>query len=103
MKWSVECFPTLASLTIHVRKLLPIIGRPKTEGGKSRQIAPFNAETHQKVLAKMVARCNFASVVVFGPQVCDQIFSTKITKSILELHQLDKHIVFWIESRCSLR
>jgi hypothetical protein len=45
MRLRVECFPTLISLTIRVRQLVPII----VWGRADVQTAPFSAEIHQKV------------------------------------------------------
>lgn len=43
-----------------------------------------------------------ASVVVFETEVGNQIFTTKMPESVLQLHQLDEHIMFRIEFRRSL-
>src|SRR5258706_1449809 len=77
-------------------------------GRRGRQTAPFSAEIHQKVALIRPTRslsrkslhqsCDWPSVVILGSQVCDQIFPAKITQSVFELHQLNKHIVLWIEA-----
>ena len=75
--------------------------------------APFSATTHQKVLGKQQGRETFsedqksqgasASVVILKPQVRNQILTAQVTQSVLELHKLDKDIVFRIKPGRGLR
>src|SRR2546430_13205438 len=33
-------------------------------------------------------------IVVFEPEMCDQVFAAQMAQSVLELHQLDEDVVF---------
>ena len=39
------------------------------------------------------------SVVIFKAQVCDELLTFQVTQGVLELHRLDKQIVFRIKPR----
>ncbi len=95
------CFLTLLSypmtnhgtkpVTIRVRYLKVVKNQPSHIYGKGLPLAG-------NVGTKVQRRRTIALIVVFKPQMRDQVFAPKMTKGVFQLHQLNKNIVLRIKT-----
>src|SRR6266487_3823132 len=85
-------FPGTTRLTFRVRQ--PELRRSK------RKSTPKGIPSGLKRLICAEAELTELSVVILKTQMRNQVFAAKVTKGVLELHQLDEDIVLGVERGC---
>src|SRR5262249_57677568 len=72
-------------------------------GALARGAVGFALLSFVATFAYLRCRQRRASLVILDPEVGDLLLATQVAQRVLQLHQLNEEVVFWIERRSAHR